>query len=771
MVDKYLGWLLRYRWAIIVATFLLVGFLASGAQFLKFTSDYRIFFGPENPQLKTLETLHATYVKDDTILFIITPQNGNVFTRKTLSSVEWLTDHAWEIPYVQRVDSLQNFQHSYGENDELIVHDLFENAEELGDDVLKQIESIALSESLLKDRLVADGAAVTGVHVTVQLPGVDEEHEVPAAANYARGLAKQLIEKNPQLQVRLTGGLMMSNAFPEASLHDIESLVPIMFLFVFITLAALLRSVSATVWALLVILFSIAATMGAAGWLGFKLSPPSAVTPNIILTIAVADCVHMLVSFLHEMRSGWVNTLSWKAQRIEAAKQTLRINLQPIFITSLTTALGFLSLNFSDSPPFNDLGTIVAIGVIFAFILSIVFLPTLMIVMPINTRPYRTEGNKAILTFSEFVIAHRTKLLASMVCLAVVLIALAPKNELNDDFVKYFSTDNPFRSATEYATDHLTGMYSMEYSIRAKGPGGINEPTYLRVLENFSEWYKKQPETEHVYSVADIFKRLNKNMHNEDPDWYRVPESRELAAQYLLLYEMSLPEGLELNDRINVDQAASRFSVTIKTLSSNQMLELEKRAHTWLKNHAPGYMISNATSPNLIFSHISYTNIRSMLVGTLIALLLISFTLILALKSFSFGILSLIPNILPAAMAFGLWAAMNGQITLSLSVVATLTLGIVVDDTVHFLSKYLHARRGEQLAKKQAVIYAFTNVGTAIWVTSLVLICGFLVLTFSDFEINAQLGLMTAITILFALLTDFLLLPPLLLLWDRKDDS
>lgn len=768
MVDKYLSWLVRYRSAIIFTTLILVGFLASGAQFLKFTSDYRIFFGAENPKLKTLDRLHATYVKDDTILFVITPKNGEVFSRKTLSSIEWLTDRAWEIPYVQRVDSLQNFQHSYGENDQLVVHDLFENAEKFGDDDFKQIESIALSESLLKDRLVAEDGDVTGVHVTVQLPGLDEEQEVPATANFARELAKLLIERNPQLEVRLTGGLMMSNAFPEATQHDIKSLVPIMFLFVFLTLAALLRSVSATFWALLVILFSIAATMGAAGWLGFTLSPPSAITPNIILTIAVADCVHMLVSFLHEMRSGWVSTLRWKAQRIKAAKQTLRINLQPVFITSLTTALGFLSLNFSDSPPFNDLGNIVAIGVIFAFLLSIVFLPTLMIVMPIYIRPYRTEGNKAIVAFSEFVITHRIKLLLSMVSLAAVLMTLAPNNELNDDFVKYFSSDNPFRSDTEYATDHLAGMYLMEYSIRAKDPGGINDPMYLEVLNNFSDWYKKQPETEHVYSIADILKRLNKNLHDDDPDWYRIPESRQLAAQYLLLYEMSLPEGLELNDRINVDQSASRLTVTIKTLSSNEMLELERRALAWLKKNAPDYMVTQATSPNLIFSHIGYTNSRSMLLGTFIALILISITLIIALKSFSFGVLSLIPNILPAAMAFGLWTVINGQVSLSLSVVATLTLGIVVDDTVHFLSKYLHARRNNRLSKNQAVVYAFTNVGTAIWVTSLVLICGFLVLTFSDFELNAQMGLMTAITILFALITDFLLLPPLLLIWDRK---
>jgi predicted RND superfamily exporter protein len=758
----------KWRWTIILLTLILVGILSSGARFLSFTNDYRIFFSDDNPHLLALETLQNTYTKDDTVLFIITPKDEKVFTPETLSSIEWLTQQAWEIPYTQRVDSLQNFQYSYGKDDELIVRDLYQEASSLNHNKLIQIEKIALSEPLLKGRLISRDRKVAGLNVTVQLPGIDEQTEFPEVANYARKLARELERNNPNLTIRLTGGVMIGNAFPEASIHDIKTLIPIMFTIVFIVLALMLRSASAMFWSLLVILFSITMTMGSAGWLGMRLSPPSAGASNIILTVAVADCVHMLVSYLHAMRKGWINRLSWKEQRLQATRETLTINFTPILITSLTTALGFLSLNFSDSPPFHDLGNIVAMGVGYAFLLSILFLPALMMVMPIHIRPYKTGGNQFMQKFSAFVIKNRWQSLGAMTLFICLLFSFLPKNELNDDLIAYFSPENTFRADTDYATEHLTGMYVMEYSLGAEEPGGINAPKYLQVTDAFAKWYRQQPEVLHVYSITDILKRLNKNMHDDAQKWYRIPDSQELAAQYMLLYEMSLPEGLDLNDRINVDKSASRLTATIKSVSSNKMLALQQRADLWLKENAPQYMWVDATGPNLIFAHIGETNINSMLKGTAIALALISMILIFALKSFKLGMLSLLPNLVPAGMAFGLWGLIDGQINLAVSVVASLTLGIVVDDTVHFLSKFQYARKTLNKGRTEAVDYAFIHVGTALWITSIVLIAGFLVLTLSDFQLNAKLGLLTAITIFFALLADFLFLPPLLMLGKDK---
>ncbi len=479
------------------------------------------------------------------------------------------------------------------------------------------------------------------------------------------------------------------------------------------------------------------------------------------MTLAVADCVHLLVTFQQRLRRS--------GDRAAAMVEALRINLQPIFLTSVTTAIGFLSMNFSDAPPFRDLGNTVAIGVVAAFVYCIALLPALMLALPLRMPVERQRSTATMDRFADFVVARRRAILAGMGVLVVGLVACIPVNELNDEFVKYFDERVAFRVDTDFTTENLTGLYNIAYSLEAGSSGAISEPAYLNKLEEFAEWYRQQPEVMHVSSLSDTMKRLNKNLHGDDPAWYRIPQSRELAAQYLLLYEMSLPYGLDLNNQINIDKSASKLDVSIKSVSSNGTIALEERAQQWLQAHAPAAMQAHGASPSIMFSHIGARNIRSMLTGTTLALVLISLILVFALRSLRIGLISLIPNLVPAGMAFGLWGLLVGQVGLALSVVAGMTLGIVVDDTVHFLSKYLRARREEGMSPEDAVRYAFHTVGTALWTTSVVLVAGFLVLTQSPFEINSGMGLLTAITIGLALLADFLLLPTLLMTLDKKD--
>ncbi|WP_200861548.1 efflux RND transporter permease subunit [Methylohalobius crimeensis] len=757
----------RWRWWVLVTLLLATGALISGARFLTFTTNYRVFFNPDNPYLQALDTIHDTYTKDDTVLFVLTPKEGSVFNLRVLDDVEWLTQQAWLIPYVQRVDSLQNFQYTVGRSNELIVRDLYRDAETLTQGDMAAIRRIALSEPLLVQRVVSPDGRVTGVHVTVRLPEVDEQTEIPKVVAHVRQLARQLEERDPLLEVRLTGGVMMSQAFPEASQQDMGTLFPLMFGLVFVAMWLLLRSLVAALWAYLALLLSIGATMGLAGWLGFRISPPSAAAPNIILTLAVADCVHVLMTFLIVLRRGWLSPLDWRQFQFNAMTESLKTNLQPVFLTSFTTALGFLSLNFSDSPPFRDLGNISAMGVGFAFIYTLLLLPLLAMFMPIGISSAVSHDAIWMGKLANFVVNRRQALLVIMPAIVLCLSGFALRNELNDDLIKYFSPSVTFRADTEYATSRLTGMYIMEYSLRAPQGGSITEPEYLKSLNRFAHWFRNQPETLHVYSIADIIKRLNRNMHANDPAWYRIPNSRELAAQYLLLYQMSLPAGLELNDRINVDKSASRITITLKNLSSNQLLDLEQRSDRWLQQNTPDYMQAQAAG-TVMFAHIGQSNIRGMLLGVGVAFAVISLTLVVAFRSAFWGLVSLIPNVVPALMAFGLWGIIHGQISMGLSVVASMTLGIVVDDTVHFLSKYLRGRNYLQYSPVAAINYAFEQVGRAIWVTSLVLAAGFLVLTLSDFEINAQMGLLVAVTISFALMADFLLLPPLLLASERE---
>jgi len=763
MVENFAEFILRNKWMTLVLVLLWIAAMGSGARFLTFTNDYRVFFGEDNPQLTAFENLQNTYSKNDSVMFVLAPNDGQVFTRQTLAAVAWLTERAWETPYSTRVESLTNYQHTSAVEDDLLVEDLAYRPETLSDEDLLRIREIALNEPVLLNRLVSPRAHVTGINVTIELPGVDPIAENPEVVNYVRDLRDEFTRAYPDIEVRLTGIIMMNQAFPEASKYDMSTLFPLMLLLFMVVLYFWVKGLSGTIATFLIIIFSIVGAMGMAGWFGIALTPPSFSAIMIIPTMAIADSVHVLMNYLLKMQTG--------ESREEAMVDSIRINFQPVFLTSITTAIGFMSMNFSDAPPFHDLGNIVAMGVMIAFVLSLTFLPAMMMILPGRQRTGETASSRLMQRFAEFVIAQRGKLLLGMGLGCLLLVSFVPKNELNDDFVKYFSERIEFRRDADFAAENLSGLYLINYSLQSGQDGGVSEPEFQRNLEKFADWYRQQPEVAHVNVISDTFKRLNRSMHGDDDSWYRLPDARDLAAQYLLLYEMSLPYGLDLNNQLNIDKSATRMTVTLYNMTTNTVLELEARAQAWLRRNVPPSMHNEGASPTIMFSHIGQRNIRSMLLGTTIALILISLILVVALRSVKIGLLSLIPNLIPAALAFGLWGLVVGQVGLALSVVTGMTLGIVVDDTVHFLSKYLRARREKGFDAPDAVRYAFSTVGLALVVTSIVLVAGFTVLTFSAFALNSNMALMTAVTIIFAILADFLLLPPLLMAVDGGRQS
>jgi predicted RND superfamily exporter protein len=763
MVSRFTDFVLRWRWAIVILSILTALGAAAGGKNLEFSTNYRVFFSSENPQLNAFESLQRTYIRDDVIMFVIQPDEGDVFTPELLSGMRDLTEGSWQIPFSTRVDSLTNFQNSYADGlDELIVEDLVPAGSPLDAADLDRIRETALSEPLIVNRIISPDSRTAAVAVTVSLP-LKSETEVPQAMEMARALADEFRAAHPDTRVVLTGSVALNHAFTEASIADISLLVPLMYGMLLLVMVVLLRSISGTVSTLMVIGLSAMTAMGLAGWMGITLTPPSAIAPTIILTIAIADSIHVLITMIGRMRRG--------DDKLAAIRESLRVNFQPVFLTSLTTAIGFLSLNFSDAPPFRDLGNITAIGVTAAFFYSILFLPALMAILPIRVA-VREEGRAvAMERFANWAIARRTALLFGTSAVVVLLAVLIPRIELNDQFVKYFDPSIEFRTDTDFAMENLSGIYQAQWSLPAGSSGAVSDPAFLGATDKFADWLRDRPQVVHVQTITDIFKRLNKNMHGDDPTYYRLPDSRELAAQYLLLFEMSLPYGLDLNNQINVDKSSTRIIATLDNLTTAELRALDNEARAFLAETVPTGEATPASGPFLMFAYISERNIEGMLTGTTIAFILISLILVFALRSIRLGLVSLAPNLVPPIMAFGIWAILVGEVGLASSVVVATSLGIIVDATVHFLSKYRRARIEHGDDPEDAVRYAFSTVGTALWVTAAILIAGFAVLSLSSFAINGTLGLLTAITLAMALIVDFLLLPALLLAVDKKGDA
>ena len=747
--------ILKYRFFVLGLITAITILFSAGAQFLYFDNDYRVFFGKENPQLKAFEQIQQTYTKIDNVNFAVDPISGKANAPEVLAAVEELTEIAWQLPFSIRVDSLSNYQHTEVEGDDLIVRDLYTGAISMSANERLLVDRVSTTEPSLVGKIHDKQHRATSVNVTIQMPGKSAD-EVAIVAAAARKMANK-IEAKHNVNIRLGGVIFLNNAFLESSMLDMETLVPAMYLVILIVAYLLLRSIMATFLVLFVIVPSIMVAMGAGGWMGVGLTPPSASAPTIITTLAVADSIHLLVSMFNRMRAG-------HSQR-DSLLYSIRVNGKPIFLTSLTTALGFLSMNFSDSPPFHDLGNITAIGVMAAWIYSIVLLPILISFVPLKSKATLKKLDDKMGKLGVYVASSYKSVLTVSVFISVIFLSLIPLNEINDDFVKYFDESVQYRKDTDWISRNLTGVNQVQFSLPSGESNGVSDPDFIEKVSNFTTWANKEPVVTHVQSISDTFKRLNRDLNAGDPAFYRVPDTRELAAQYLLLYELSLPYGLDLNNQLDINKSSTQVIVTIDDMTTNELRAWIARAENYLADEL-GFTLT-AVGPTVMFAYISERNIQSMLLGTLVAVFLISGVILIALRDVRLGIISLIPNLLPAALAFGLWGLLVGQVNMAVAVVAGMALGVVVDDSVHFLSKYQIARRELKLSANDAVISAFNGVGTALVVTTLILTAGFAILAQSTFGVNSYMAMLTGIALVIALIADMTLLPALLIALDK----
>lgn len=757
-LDNYIDAILRHRWLVISLTLLSMLAMAAGGRYITVSNEHRVMFGEDNPQLAAFDALEDTYSVSNTALIAIAPRDGSVFTRDVLGVVEGLTESAWLAPYSTRVNSLTNYFHSEAMEDDLIVGPLVEDASSLSEADLDRIRTIALGSQEVVGRLVSPDGRVAGLAVNFVL-GDNPDLAVIELTDYLDGMLDEARAANGEVDFYLTGDVVMNRAFADATKDDLETLLPIVFVLIVITSTLLMRSILGTGVIVVMIGFVISTTMGLAGWFHTVFSPVNSGVPIIVMAISVAQAVHIITHTLSGIRSG--------ADRNAAVAESMKTNAYPVFLASITTAIGFLSLNFSDSPPFHILGNFVAFGVIITFFYAMTLLPALLSVLPLRARAGGSRQPVFFDRLGDFVVSRRVPLFWLVGISTVVLITGVPRNVLTDSWPDYFDERYEFRRDTDFVMDNLSGLLSLEYTLAAEEEDGITYPDYLRQVEAFAEWNRSQPEVGHVQAFSDIMKRLNKNMNGDDPAFFRIPEAQDLASQYLLLYELSLPFGSDLNDRIDVSRSATRMTVVIRGRSSQDLQDLAGRGETWLRENAPA-LATEATGLSVVFAHISQRNIESMLRGTVVAMALISVILILVFKSFRFGLISLLPNFVPAAMSFGLWGHLVGEVGIASSVVIVVAFGIVVDDTIHFLSRYLRARREDGLSAEEAVRVTFRSVGKALWTTTLVLSAGFLAFAGSGFQVSWALGLLVTITIAFAIIADFLLLPPLLMALDRR---
>ena len=760
--DAYSKAVVNHPIIVIFLSLLLVVASVIGIRNIGFSTDYRVFFSEQNEQLLAFEELQNTFSKNDNIFVVIHDEDKSLFNPTSLSAIELFTEEAWQTPFSIRVDSLTNFQHTTAGDNDLIVDNLINDGAALTAVEVENVREIALNDDRLVERLISKDGRTGSINITLQLPG-ESRTEVPEAVAHVRAQIAEIETQYPNLQFRLTGNVMLSNALAEAAIVDLKSLVPIMYGAIAICVFLLFRSISATILTSVMVLVSMFSAVGMAGWLGIVLTPPSSSAPTIIMTLGVAGSIHVLSSFFLSMNGGLAKK--------EAMIDSLKVNIEPVFLTVLTTVIGFLSMNFSDTPPLRHLGTISAIGILYTLVFTLFTLPAASMLLPFKKRSSGFKINKVLKPTANLVIRYHRPLLWSVAGLAILIARFIPRMELNEQYIDYFDDSIEFRQDTDFAMEHLTGIYKIEYKLQASESGGISQPEFLKEVKDFADWFREQPEVVHVQSIVETIETLNKNLHGDDASFKRLPEDRDLVAQYLLLYEMSLPYGLDMNSQISIGKDATRLTVMLQNLSTSQLIDIENRARTWLANNTSIMETSEGTGSSVVFAHMAERSINSMIGGSILAIFLIGIVLMIALKSIKYGAISMVPNLLPSAIAFGFWAMFVGEMGFALSVMIAMTLGIVVDDTIHFLSKYIRGRKEQNLSPEDAIRYAYTTVGVALVITTIVLVIGFLILSQSHFLPNAGMSTLTVITISVALVLDLFLLPPLLMAIDKNSNQ
>ncbi|MDY6921009.1 MAG: efflux RND transporter permease subunit [Pseudomonadota bacterium] len=753
--------LIRYRWLFFLLSVGIMLFAGWGAKSMRFDGSPRVFFAKDNSEYQRFEAMEDTYGSDFKIFIMMSAREGSMLEPDNLRALREMTETAWTLPFVRRVDSLSNYQFTHSQNDELYVDDLF------GDPVLEnpalfaERRKVALRDPDIRNRLIsADGnhaAVIMSLNLTydeTQKPeGVD-------LVNQTVAMAEAIEAKYPGVQTAQSGSLLSTVYNLQVAQSDMSLILPVMFGLMFLILGLLLRSVSAVVISLLVAICSAVGALGIASWFGITFSILSINAVIITIIVAVAHCIHIFTQLFRDLK-----TLSKR----DALASSLRINFFAVSITSLTTVIGFLSLNTNDLPPAVDLGNAAAIGTAMAWLLSLTLLPAMVILLPFKAHKTSEIAIDRIMDrLADVIIKHKYAVFFSMSALCAVMITLCFQNELNDKLNETLHEPHVFRSDTTKIDEHFGAMYIYSFDLDSGEQNGIFDPDYLKNLDKFATWFRQQPEVAGVNAFSDIIKRLNKSMHNDDPAYYRIPDNRQLIAQYVLMYEMSLPFGLDLGEQVTPDRRYSLLTASMPTLDTRTDIALDQRVWAWQQANLPAEMQNRNISLATIWSYLTIHSLVNSLEGSAMALVLISLVLLVLLRSVRYGIISLVPNLIPAMFGFGVWYLYSGNVGLGLTCVAIITIGIVVDDTVHFLAKYKKALHDNQGDAELAVRATFHQVGSALFMTTAVLASGFAVLGMSKIIINSALGQVTAVILIAAYLLDILLLPAILLIVDRN---
>ncbi len=756
-----------------------------------FNTDYHVFFEDDNIYLTDLDAFQRIFSKEDNLIVVVKAKEGDIFTNENLASIKDIIEKGWRIPWVNRVDGLTNFNYTVSENDDLVVDDFIYELPLSDEELIKKRET-ALSDPLMPHFLISKEGNLTQISMRVVAP-IEYTEAFSEVGVAAKELKKEIEAANPNIEIKLGGMVMLNNAFKDYAMKDMATLFPLMLLLIFVVLflvsfslwgspfQIILRLGVGAIAPMILLMTSVMVPIFLfIGLLQFSLTNISLNVTQMLIAVAIADSVHVMTIFYRGLKFGM--------DKKEAAIYTIKRNLIACLITSVTTAIGFYSLLSQNMPPFQDLGLFAGTGTIYAFLVSIFTLPAILTLLPFKANPNpvskeeQSSPNRFYKGLASWIFKRQKIIRLASFILTGLSIYFIMGIEVDSTAVNYFSKETPFRQASEYIDANIIGTNPLEFNFQAEEEGGVYAPAFLKKIEAFQEHVMEDSSVYHityVSSIVDIIKRLNQSMHGDDKAYYRIPDkdsvtvegdtlfAKNLIAQYMFLYTMSLPQGMELTNQIDISAKQTRVTAFMTSVSSKKQVRSAEDLTAWLSKNMPE-LKARAIGVPLMFGKLMGVAIPGMLRSLAISLFLITIVLMFTFRSIRVGLFSMIPNIWPILVIFGVVGLVGYTVNLSVAVVGMITLGIAVDDSVHFIVKYLQNVK-DGYKGEDAFSQTFNQVGSPLVFTSVILIMGFGALMLSDFALNFDLGMLCSAVIALALIADFILLPAVILQFQKKE--
>lgn len=755
VVGSMVSALIAKRWLAFTLMMLITTVISGGLLRTGFDTSLQALLTRSDPYLDDLDFFRVQFPQPLDISFVFVPPAGDsAFTEPVLRAIADLELSYRQLPSATRISTPLNYFSPQRQER------LFQRAyETYNDDELQGLLELALGDRLLTNSLLAPDGSLA--FATVFFPAdqftSDERLQL---ADAALALRDSLRSAHPELSIHISSDVLLEQSSRQAMIDDLTNLLPIVIVLCVLVICYCFRSVLLGLGILSHALLSVLLTVGTLGYLGIAFNSISIIAPLVVVIIAVANSVHVI--------SIYKQNLGQNLNKQAAMEQSMAHNLRPVTLAMLTTAIGFSSLNLCSSPAIQDFGRIVAIGIVFAYLLTLTVLPALLIVLTRDSTQHK--GDNFLSGPLKWVVAigerHDKQLFYGCTVLGVLTLLLLPLNETDFDRLDFITGDDNVRGYYDVVSKGINRGPQLIYAVNSEAIDGAIEPDFLRRLDAYVDWLNAQPEIDTAASVVDVIKTVSQVQHQDDPAYYAIPDDIDTVAAYLNGYEAVQSEDYPLSAFINNDFSMVTLIINATPMSNQSLIDLDERLSEEFTRYFDTADLVHG-SGLLLFARMDELVTIELLQGYTLSLALITLCLVVGLRSLYFGVLSVIPNLLPATIVFGIWALFVGQLDPFVMMLFSISIGLVVDDTVHILSHYLKGRQ-QGMPQNSAIRHAITVAGPALTITTLVLALGTTILIAANTLYFQQSAKLLVPIVLLALALDLFYLPSILKRFDRS---